>query len=153
MKAIILTILSVALVVVASAQKITDENLPEAVKKSFTAKFSNAEKTSWMLDHENYKANFNVAKTFLYAKFNKEGKWLETQIILNRQAVPRKIHAVLIKDFGPVNDVDYVVEEAKKIEMPDKVAVYQLLVEKQHSHIFFQYVISEKGELIKKEQY
>ena len=106
-----------------NAQKITADNVPQSVTTAFNTRFSIAEKTTWELDYDNYEAGFTVGKTAFSAKFDKDGKWLETDTYLKPSELPKIIRESLLKKYGELSG--YKVEDAMKVEK-EKETIYAM---------------------------
>jgi len=126
------------------AQKITDENVPPAVTDAFKIKFATAEKASWEMDYDKYESSFKMDKTDVSAKFDKDGKWLETETPVNHSNLPPAVKACLSKQFNVYKE-----NEIEKVETPEGTN-YE--IEITYNELEYEVVITEKGELVKKEQ-
>jgi hypothetical protein len=125
----------------AFAQKVNSDNVPEVVKTSFKTKFATAEKVQWEMDYENYEAEFKMNKLEYEAKFDKEGKWLETESPIKPSDISQAA-----KDYLNSNFAGYEVTEAEKVETPDKGIMYELDIKKAEAK--YEISISEGGKLI-----
>lgn len=125
------------------AQKISSDNVPVAVVTAFKAKFSIAEKTTWEMDYDNYQADFIVGKSEFSAKFDKEGKWLETATYLKISELPKAIKDALSKKYGELSA--FKVESPIKVES-EKSTVYAMDIIKGESA--YELVYDEAGELL-----
>lgn len=128
MKKLVLFFATILLTSSAIAQKISVDNVPAAVITAFKAKFSIAEKTTWELDYDNYEADFTVGKTDFSAKFDKDGKWLETTTYLKPSELPKEIKEALSKKYGEILSA-YKIDDAKKIEK-EKETIYTMEITK-----------------------
>jgi hypothetical protein len=126
------------------SQSITDENVPAAVADAFKVKFTTAEKVGWEMDYDNYEAAFKMNKVDVTAKFDKDGKWLETETPVNHTNLPPSVKNCLTKQF----DV-YKENEIEKVEKPDGTN-YEFKI--SHNGLDYEVVIAEKGDLVSKEQ-
>lgn len=129
------------------AQKISGSDVPASVNETFKLKFSIAEKVNWSLDYDNYKAEFKVSKSEYTATFDKDGKWLKTETFLKPSDLPKVVKENLAKEFGELSD--YKIEDPEKIESKDSVT-YEMEIIKGDST--YKMVISEKGEIVSKEE-
>ncbi len=128
MKKLLLFFAIIISISTAVAQKISADNVPAAVITAFKAKFSIAEKTSWEIDYDNYEADFTVGKTDFSAKFDKDGKWLETLTYLKPSELPKEIKEALSKKYGDILSA-YKIDDAKKIEK-EKETIYTMEITK-----------------------
>lgn len=131
----------------ANAQKISVDIVPAAVVDAFKGRFSIAEKTNWEIDYDKYEAHFVVGKTDFTAKFDKDGKWLETDTYMKPSELPRLIREEVSKKYGDLSA--YKIEEAEKIEK-EKEITYLLLVKKGED--VYDLEFDEKGELLSDEK-
>lgn len=130
-----------------NAQKITADNVPSSVTTAFKAKFSIAEKTTWEMDYDNYEADFTVGKTDFSAKFDKDGKWLETDTYLKPSELPKIVKETLSKKYGELSG--YKIDEAMKVEK-EKEMTYEMVVIKGENTYDVEF--SEDGEMTKEEK-
>jgi hypothetical protein len=125
----------------AFAQKVNSENVPEVVKTSFKAKFASAQKVKWEMDYENFEAEFKMNKNEYEAKFDKEGKWIETESAIKPSDISQAA-----KDYLNSNFSGFEVTEAEKVETADKGIIYELDIKKAEAK--YEISISEAGALI-----
>jgi hypothetical protein len=130
-----------------NAQQITIENVPTSVVSAFKAKFSIAEKTTWEMDYDNYVADFSVGKTNFSAKFDKDGKWLETVTYIKSSELPKGIKETLTKKYGELSA--YKIEEVKKVEK-EKETIYEMDIIKGENT--FEVEFANDGEMVKEEK-
>ncbi len=123
------------------AQKVNSDNLPEPVKTAFKAKFAGVKKAKWEMDYENYEADFKYNKNEMSAKFDKTGKWLETEYMVLPSSLPQAV-----KDYMNSNFAGYEIKEAEKVETADKGILYELDIKKGEAK--YEISISETGKLI-----
>jgi hypothetical protein len=143
----ILLFLCLAIVSISTkGQSVAAENVPAGVLGTFKSMFSIAEKVKWEIDYENYSADFMVGKSAYSATFDKDGKWMSTETFIKPSDLPKAAKDALLKEFGELSA--YKMENAEKVEMPDKPVQYELDVEK--GEILFEMVLSETGEILKK---
>src|ERR1043165_8989846 len=127
MKKIILSLSALLAVSAVSAQKISPDIVPAPVTEAFKAKFSIAEKTTWEIDYDKYVADFTVGKNDFSAKFDKDGKWLETDTYIKASDLPKNIHKEVSQKYGELSA--YKIEAAQKVEK-EKETNYVLEVKK-----------------------
>mgnify|MGYP003870465279 CR=1 FL=1 len=125
------------------AQKITSDNVPLAVTTAFKSKFSIAEKTTWEMDYENFQADFTVGKSEFSSKFDKEGKWLETETYLKASELPKIVKDALSKKYGELSA--YKIESPMKVEK-EKATTYAMDIIKGENT--YELVFDEAGELL-----
>lgn len=124
----ILVVFAIAMLgsVNAFAQKIADDIVPATVTKAFSAKFPKATAVSWEKETATeYEANFKTGKAETSAKFDKDGKWLETETEIEVAGLPAGITKTLAANY-----TGYKVKEAEKAETFDKGLLYELEITK-----------------------
>ncbi|MCX6296944.1 MAG: PepSY-like domain-containing protein [Bacteroidetes bacterium] len=146
MKKSVLFILAAFVAITLNAQKVASDNLPAAVNTSFKAKFSIAEKTTWEMDYDNYKANFTVGKSEFSAIFDKDGKWLETDTYMKSTELPKAVRETLAKKYGELSA--YKIDDSEKVET-EKSTFYRLEIIK--GEVTYEIEINEKGNISKDE--
>ncbi|MBL0329290.1 MAG: PepSY-like domain-containing protein [Bacteroidetes bacterium] len=147
MKKLFVLLVSVMTATAANAQKIATENVPTPVTTAFKAKFSIAEKTAWEMDYDNYVADFSVGKTNFSAKFDKEGKWIETVTYVKSSELPKAIKESLSKKYGELSA--YKIEDARKIEK-EKETIYEMEIIKVKTRLMWS--LTMKGKWLKKKK-
>jgi hypothetical protein len=136
--------LAISVCTIGQAQKITNENVPASVSDAFKVKFTTAEKVEWEMDYDNYEADFKMNKVDVTAKFDKDGKWMETETPVNHSNLPPNVKGCLSKQF----DI-YKENEIEKVEKPDGIN-YEFKI--TYNGLEYEVVIADKGELVSKEQ-
>lgn len=126
------------------AQKITEENVPVMVSDAFKVKFTTAEKVQWEMDYDKYEAYFKMNKIDVSAKFDKDGKWLETETPVNHSNLPPNVKNCLTKQFDIFKE-----NEIEKVEKPEGT-IYDFKI--TSNGLEYEVVVDEKGELISKNQ-
>jgi hypothetical protein len=85
---------------VASAQSLTPEQVPDVVKQGFQAKFPAVKRAEWKIKSDkNYEAEFTLKGTEIAAKFDSTGKWLETESAISSSKVPKAVRDTAAKTF------------------------------------------------------
>ena len=131
------------------AQKISADNVPLDVTSAFKNKYSKAEKPAWQMDYDNYAVDFTFLKTQMTALFDQEGKWLETDAYITASDLPKEVKDSLAKQFGVILNT-YKIEEAAKIETPDKEMYYQMVISQNLTN--YDVVLAESGHIVSKEK-
>ena len=140
-------LLAILITLHVSAQKVTIDNVPDTVANAFKARFSIAEKAKWFIDDDNYLAEFKVSKVDFTATFDKGGKWLMTEKFIKSTELPKAVRESVLKEFGQLSA--YTFDVVERIETADKT-VYQMVIQK--GELMYKMVLSEKGEILKKEE-
>ncbi len=83
MKKLLFLILPAALITAPAFAKI-----PAKITDAFHARYANATNVEWKHMLGDYKASFNMGEYQLKAKFDRKGKWLESEKMLNKDKLP-----------------------------------------------------------------
>ncbi len=103
-------------------QNIDGAKVPEAVKKTFTAKFPKAEGAKWeMEDAKDYEANFTEGGTERSATFDPKGTWLETETGIKASELPAGVTKAIAANYS-----DQKMKEAEKVETSDRGTLYEV---------------------------
>lgn len=85
------------------------------VSKAFAQKFKNAEKVKWdMEEAKEWEAEFILSGKETSASFNLSGKWLETEVEIEKEELPEAVKTSIEKQFAGAK-----IGEASQIETPD----------------------------------
>ena len=109
-----------------AGQALSSEEVPEAVKKSFQAKFPAVKHAEWKIkSDQNYEAEFTLKTTEIAAKFDSTGKWLETESAISRLKVPKAVRDAAAEKFK-----GYKVIERQSVQRANAEAlIYELHLE------------------------
>ena len=110
----------------ALAQQLSADKVPPIVGQACEAKFPRVRKVEWKLksDH-NYEAEFKRNGVEVAAKFDSNGKWLETETTIARPKLPTDVRATISKQFG-----GYRIIETQTVERFDqKLLLYEVHLE------------------------
>ena len=140
-------LLAVLIALQVSAQRVTVDNVPDAVNTAFKAKFPAAEKVSWAIDDDNYQADFKISKADFTGTFDRSGKWLMTEKYIKESDLPKSVRDAVTKEFGQLSGYTY--EDVEKVET-EKGVNYEMDIKK--GELAYKMVVSEKGEIVKKEE-
>jgi len=121
-----LLILLAAITSVALAQQLLADNVPLIVRQACDAKFSRVRKVEWKLKSEHsYEAEFRLNGVEVAAKFDANGKWLETETSIARTKLPTMVRTTISKKFA-----GYKIIETQTVERFDqKLRVYEVHLE------------------------
>lgn len=128
----------------ACAQKVASDKVPPPVHAFFNAKFPKAEKVEWEMenDHE-YEAEFKNGGLKQSAKFDKAGKWIETETEIKVSELPEVIKNAVAAEFP-----GFKLEEACKVESAITGMGYEVEVEKGKEE--FDVLLDETGKVLNK---
>ena len=116
------TILFLILMGFTMALTAQDENLPEAVKAAFDAKYTKVSGLEWRTDDgEIYKLEFYRAGIMFSCLFDRNGLWIETSEIIADTDIPLKLQSYLHSTF-PDASISY----AEKVETSDSRQFYRV---------------------------
>lgn len=116
------TILLVAMfgVSFANAQKVSDKEVPTAVKTTLQKNYPNAKELKWEKENGNYEAEFEVGETDYSLLIDVSGNILEIEIEIKVDALPAKA-----KEYVSKNYAGQKIKEAAKIIDNKGVVTYE----------------------------
>lgn len=89
-----------------------DTDVPEAVVKSFTSKFPDAEEIEWEKEEDNeWEAEFELGGIEYTASFDNMGSWLETERYIKEAGLPQ-----MVLENLKANYPDHKIEEIALVE-------------------------------------
>ncbi|HEY8937074.1 MAG TPA: PepSY-like domain-containing protein [Cyclobacteriaceae bacterium] len=128
----------------AQAQKLKENEVPKAVKESFTKRFPKAKEVKWSKENETeFEAEFEIDEIEQSVNFDQTGKWLGTETEIKSSQLPAVVQATINKDFA-----GYKTEEIEKVETPDNGMFYEVELEKDE--LSYEVKISSDGKILKK---
>lgn len=131
---------------VISAQKLKENQVPDAAKKAFVQKFANAKEVKWSKEGDNeFEAEFEVDEKEQSANFDSSGRWLITETEIKNSELPQPVLVIIAKEFA-----DYKIKEAEKAESVDKGVFYEVELKSGKKNYEIQF--SAEGKMIKKEE-
>ena len=83
-------LLMVAITVQASAQKISESKLPEAVKKAFNAAHPKMKHTKWVIEDGNYEGTFVNEGIKITMVLDGSGKLVQTEVAIAESQMPQQ---------------------------------------------------------------
>lgn len=98
MKQSLLFVFLCVLALSVAAQKISDKEVPQAVKEAFAKKFPGAKVEHWQKENVNYEAEFDFEKAEMSANFDEKGNCLETETEIQTNDLPTAIKSYLEKN-------------------------------------------------------
>lgn len=112
----LLTLLSLGLYVFSQ-----DLQLPEPVKASFEGKYAKARHLEWYMDDEKYILEFEIASNSYTAIYEKDGKWLETGLVISDFDIPVPVTNSM-KQKCPASNISY----TEKVERSNGEIFYRI---------------------------
>ncbi|NNE31207.1 MAG: PepSY-like domain-containing protein [Winogradskyella sp.] len=95
---------------------------PEAVKKTFQAKYPGENDPDWHTDsHGYYEANFKIDGIKYRADFNADGTWVETECSIDEDELPEAIKKVIEEKYD-----DEEITEIERVESAKKGLFYDV---------------------------
>lgn len=141
MKTAMLTLGALAIGLYASAQKLSESQVPADVLKAFKTNFSTVATAKWEKENMNYEANFELNKVETSAIFDAHGNHLETETELVKSSLPKPVLDALVNEYS-----GYKIGETSKIDAKGIIS-YEVEVEKgEHS---MDLIFDKKGTLLK----
>ena len=99
----------------ARGEPLKADKVPAKVREAFRVKFPDVKKAEWKLkDDKNYEAEFTQKDVEVAAKFDENGKWVETETAITKADLPKEVRAKLSREFK-----EYKIIETQKVERPD----------------------------------
>jgi hypothetical protein len=104
------------------SQKITEKDLPTAVKNAFATKFPGATDVKWGKESaKEYEAEFKLNNTSVSANFKDDGSWTETETTISSSELPAAVTNAVNKKYpGSVYGI------TEKIEKPGNKILYEV---------------------------
>lgn len=129
----------------ACAQKLNENEVPEAVKVSFVKNFPNIKSVKWSKESETeFEAEFKNGSLEHSANFDAAGTWLATETEIKKSDLPQLVQAAIKKEFD-----GFKIEEAEKVEKPGGVT-YEVELEK--GKVTYGVDFTADGKVLKKEE-
>ena len=104
----------------ANAQKVSDKEVPTAVKTTLQKNYPNAKELKWEKENGNYEAEFEVDETDYSLLIDVSGNILETEIEIKVDALPANAKAYISKNYALQK-----IKEATKITDNKGVVTYE----------------------------
>ena len=118
---------------------------PKEVTDAFATKFPKATDTKWEKESETeFEAVFNMDGKEYSTKFDKSGKWIETESKIEVSALPQ-----IVKDSVAARFADYTIENAEQVESAEKGNIFELKIEKKEGSMDL--VVGSNGSILKQE--
>jgi hypothetical protein len=120
-------ILAAAFGSVACSSTINPGDVPSVVQNALIKNFPEARDIDWDLKAGVYEAEFNIGKTGLEARFNKDGRLLESETDILIGDLPAPVKVALDSQYA-----GWKIDDISKIEK-EKVLSYKIELEKKGS--------------------
>jgi len=120
MKKLVFLLAAVASVSFANAQKVSDKEVPAAVKSALQKSHPNAKGLKWEKEKGNYEAGFEVGETDYSVLIDASGKILETEVEIKIDELPANAKAYVAKHYAGQK-----IKEAAKITDSKGVVTYE----------------------------
>lgn len=108
-----------------NAQKVKPDDVPQAVKTTFTTEYPNAKVKDWQLKGDQYIVSYKDDGTQQTTLISNTGTWLETRIPISKQELP-----VAISDYVAKEYVGYDVNVCELVQKPKTKDIYDVTVKK-----------------------
>ncbi len=146
MKKNVLLLILVVSVSPCKGQKLKEQDVPVSVQNTFAQKFPKAKEVKWSKESASeFEAEFEIGALEQSAGFDPQGKWLVTETVIKKSALPQVVQGTIKKEFA-----GFKLEEAEKAESPDKGLFYE--VELKKGKLKYEVQLSKEGNVIKKEK-
>ncbi len=109
------------------AQKVESQNskkgyAPEAVKATFQAKYPGENDPDWHVDSNgNYESHFKIDGVRHRADFSPDGKWIETEVSIDKDELPKAIRKVINKEYSHEK-----ITEIERVQSAEKGLFYDV---------------------------
>ncbi len=146
MKTIILFALAFMASATSIAQKISSDKVPSEVREAFKKKFPSVVSTKWERESETeFEVSFKENKEEYSAKFEKTGKWLETEHEMENAQLPASVQNTLKSEFA-----GFQIKEAEEVETSDLGKIYELALKNKSES--YEVKFSSDGKVLNKEK-
>ena len=127
------------------AQEIEASKVPSTVQAEFQKMYPVATNIQWEIDGENYEASFKLNKKSWSAVYEKDGKFVESEVGIKVSELPEPVVQAILKEYPGAS-----IEEAEKTTLSDGSIVYECELEQDKKEIEVQ--VSADGKILKKEE-
>jgi len=110
MKRLIFILALMVTVSLANAQKVSEKEIPAAIKSAFQQKYHNVKSVKWEKEKGNYEAGFKEGKTNCSVLIDPSGHIIETEVEITIVELPADARAYVTKNYPHKN-----IKEAAKI--------------------------------------
>jgi hypothetical protein len=100
MKYTVPTLLMLALSLDAAAQKVSDADVPHAVKAAFAKPFPNAKQVKWEMEGKDYEAEFEKDGIEWSTTYTADGTWLGTEHTIKADALPEAVRKTIAAKYA-----------------------------------------------------
>ena len=140
MKTIIILFGILALVINAHAQKLSESDVPAAVKTQFSSMFPNVKAYKWEKENGIYEAEFKQNKVETSVLFEADGKYFQTETEIAVSELPGGV-----RDYASKNLPGKKIKEASKIALADGTLTYEAEISGAD------YIFDANGNFLKKD--
>jgi hypothetical protein len=121
---VMLSCFIVSFATISCAQKVTEKDLPAAVKAAFTTKFPGTVNVKWGKENsKEYEAEFKLNKNDVSANFLATGEWAETETVLSVTDIPETISSVVKSKYPGAS-----ITKGEKLEKPGNKILYEVFI-------------------------
>lgn len=110
MKRLVFILALMVTVSLANAQKVSEKDIPAAIKSTFQQKYPNVKSIKWEKEKGNYEAGFKEGKTNYSVLIDPSGHIIETEAEITIVELPADARAYVTKNYPHKN-----IKEAAKI--------------------------------------
>ncbi len=120
-----------------SAQRISEKELPNAVKEAFAKKFPGTKVEHWQKENVNYEAEFDFEKAEMSASFDEKGNCLETETEIKISELPPAVKTYLDKNMPgkKIKEASKISDAAGKITYEAEVGHIDFIFDAQGSYL------------------
>ena len=123
MKTPLMILAALALSATASAQKVSEADVPKPVKSAFMKQFPKAEHAKWEMETKTeYEVNFKIGSDEMSATYGTAGQWMETEKELKMADLPAAVRKTIAEKYadqktGDISHVDSPKGETYEVDM------------------------------------
>lgn len=122
-----ITLIALLILGLTSCQNKSNAQAPDAVKKTFQAKYPGENDPDWHRDDNGlWEANFKIDGEKYRADFNEDGSWVETENSLKKKNLPKGVLKTMKDKFG-----DEEFTEAERVDHHSKGIFYDIEFKKK----------------------
>ncbi len=123
-KLLFLCLLLTGIYRVASAQTLTDKEIPAKVKKIFHSNYPAAKDPQWYKEDKNFEVKFLQTKVEYTILYDKEGNMLQTELGLGPEKLPTEAKNYLKKNYAGKK-----VDDVSKVTNGKGVTTYRVYID------------------------
>jgi hypothetical protein len=114
----------------------SDTILPEKVVKTFQIKYPAKPDSQWVKEGDNFVITFTAKGKWYDVRINKEGKWIESVVLINYEDLPVSVRTVFEKsEFTNLEQLK--IEQVENQKMPLSYKITLLSPKEDEIHVMY----------------